>query len=64
MNTVGRILGKKAAKATVRHTAHGFASKAQRKPLRSGGLLGAGALVGGAAGWLAGRRKPPSQKTP
>ena len=51
---------KKATKATVRHSVHGFASKAQRQPLRSAGLLSAGgvvgATVGATAGWLAGRK--------
>jgi hypothetical protein len=60
MAKLSRTLGKKATKATVRHSVHGVASKAQRKPLRSATLLGAGGviggLLGGAAGWLAGRK--------
>ncbi|MHB1467705.1 MAG: hypothetical protein ACYCU0_03620 [Solirubrobacteraceae bacterium] len=59
MASIKRALGKKAAKATFRHSARGVAAKAQRKPLRSGGLLGAGALIGLAAGWLAGRKTAP-----
>jgi len=51
-----RTLGKKATKATVRHSVRGVASKAQRKPLRSATLLSVGGLVGAAAGWLAGRK--------
>jgi hypothetical protein len=53
---IGKTIGRKAAKATVRHSVRGFASKAQRKPLRSAGLLGAGGVIGAAAGWLAGRK--------
>jgi hypothetical protein len=34
----------------------GFASKAQRQPLRSASLLSVGGLVGAAAGWFAGRK--------
>jgi hypothetical protein len=56
MATLTRTLGKKATKATVRHSVRGVASKAQRKPMRSATLLSLGGLVGGAAGWLAGRR--------
>lgn len=53
---IGKTIGRKAAKATLRHSLHGFASKAQRKPLRSAGLLSVGGLVGALAGWLAGRK--------
>lgn len=49
-------LGKKAAKATVRHTARGVASKAQRKPLRSVTLLTIGWILGVTCGWLVGRK--------
>ena len=56
MATLTRTLGKKATKATVRHSVRGVASKAQRKPLRSATLLSVGGLVGAAAGWLAGRK--------
>ncbi|HTX09768.1 MAG TPA: hypothetical protein VME22_14200 [Solirubrobacteraceae bacterium] len=60
MATLSRTLGKKATKATMRHSVRGVASKAQRKPLRSATLLGTGGLLGGvlggAAGWLAGRK--------
>ena len=38
MANFGKTFQKKAAKATVRHSVHGVASKAQRKPLRSGTL--------------------------
>jgi hypothetical protein len=53
---IGKTVGRKAAKATFRHTARGVASKAQRKPLRSVTLLSAGGLIGAAAGWFAGRK--------
>lgn len=54
--TIGKTVGRKAAKATLRHSVRGFASKAQRKPLRSAGLLSAGGVIGAAAGWFAGRK--------
>ena len=53
---LGKTIGRKAAKATLRHSVRGFASKAQRRPLRSVSLLSAGGLIGAAAGWLAGRK--------
>jgi hypothetical protein len=56
MSKIGRKVGKKATKATVRHSVRGVASKAQRKPLRSAGLLSIGGIVGVTAGWLAGRK--------
>lgn len=56
MNSLGRKLGKKATKATLRHTVRGLLSKAQRQPFRSVTLLTAGGVMGMAAGWLAGRR--------
>ena len=54
MTSLGRTVGKKATKATVRHSVRGVASKAQRKPLRSATLLSVGGLFGAAAGWFAG----------
>lgn len=56
MSALTRTLGRKATKATVRHSVRGLTSKAQRKPLRSLSLLSLGGLVGGAAGWVAGRK--------
>jgi hypothetical protein len=53
MRTFKRLIARRAAKAAVKHTAHGVAAKARRRPLRSTTLLGAGAV----AGWLAGRRR-------
>ena len=56
MAKVGRTIGKKAAKATVRHSVRRVASKAQRKPVRSISLLSIGGAVGATAGWFAERR--------
>jgi hypothetical protein len=56
MAKLGRTIGKKATKATVRHSVRGVASKAQRRPLRSVGLLSVGGVIGATAGWFAGRR--------
>lgn len=56
MTTLSRIIGRRATKATVRHSVRGISSKAQRKPLRSVSLLSIGGAVGAAAGWLAGRK--------
>ena len=56
MANIRSSLGKKAARAALRHTVHGFASKAQRKPLRSATLLSVGGLIGAVSGWLAGRK--------
>jgi hypothetical protein len=50
------MIGIKATKAAGKHTARGVAAKAQRKPLRSATLLGAGVMVGLGAGFAAGRR--------
>lgn len=56
MKSVGRTIGKKAAKATAKHSVHGLSDKARRKPLRTTSLLGAGALAGLVIGWVTGRR--------
>ena len=56
MPTFARLIGKKATKATVRHSVRGVASKAQRKPLRSATLLSVSGLFGATAGWFAGRK--------
>ena len=47
---------KQAAKALVRHSAHGVVAKVERKPVRAASLLVTGLLVGSGAGWLAGRK--------
>ena len=56
MSSFGRTLGKKATKATVRHSVRGVASKAQRKPMRTATLLGAGGFAGVVTGFFAGRK--------
>lgn len=56
MSRLKRTIGIKATKAAAKHSAHGVADKAQRRPLRSATLLGAGILVGLGAGFAAGRR--------
>ncbi len=56
MSRLKRMIGIKATKAAAKHTVHGVSAKAQRKPLRSAGLLGAGIAVGLGAGFAAGRR--------
>ena len=56
MRSLGLAIGKKATKATVRHSVRGVASKAQRKPMRSATLLGMGGMLGAMAGLLAGRK--------
>ena len=49
------LLARKAVKTTAKHTARGTASKLKRDPMRTGTLLGLGALAGAAAVWLLGR---------
>ena len=49
------MLAKKAVKTTAKHTARGTTSKLKRDPMRTGTLLGLGALIGAAAVWLLGR---------
>jgi hypothetical protein len=56
MSSITNFIGKKAAKATLRHSVRGFSSKAQRQPLRSATLISVGGLVGAVSGWLAGRK--------
>ncbi len=56
MSRLKRMIGMKARKATAKHTVHGVAAKARRKPLRSATLVSAGIAVGLGAGFAAGRR--------
>lgn len=51
-----RMIGRKATKATVRHSVRGVSAKARRKPLRSVTLLMLGGVIGVTAGWFAGRK--------
>lgn len=53
--SIKQKLARKAVKSTAKHSAHGTASKLKRSPLRSTALLGLGAAVGLAVGWLLGR---------
>jgi hypothetical protein len=56
MAKIGNKLGRKAAKATAKHSVRGVVSKAQRQPMRSVTLLSLGGAIGATAGWLAGRK--------
>jgi hypothetical protein len=50
-----KVVARKAAKATVKHTAYGTASRLKRSPMRAVTLLAIGALIGVLAGWLLAR---------
>lgn len=56
MSRLKRMIGVKATKAAAKHTVRGASAKAQRKPLRTATLLGAGVVVGLGAGFAAGRK--------
>lgn len=56
MAKLNRKVERKAAKATVKHSARGLSSKAKRRPLRSVSLLSLGGAVGATVGWFAGRK--------
>jgi hypothetical protein len=53
---VKRLLVRKAAKASAKHTARGTASKLKRSPIRAGALLAVGGALGALTGWTAARR--------
>jgi hypothetical protein len=53
-------IGRKAAKATAKHSARGVKAKATREPVRAITLLGIGAAVGALGGWVAARAGEPS----
>jgi hypothetical protein len=55
-NKLGKQLGRKAVKVTLRHSVRGFGSKFKRQPVRSTTLLSIGGAVGATAGWIAGRK--------
>jgi hypothetical protein len=55
MSAIKNTIARKAAKAAVKHTAHGTASKLKRDPVRTATLLGVGGAFGALAGWMAGR---------
>jgi hypothetical protein len=56
MAKIGMTVGKKAAKATAKHSLKGVAAKAERRPFRSVTLLVLGGLIGAAVGWTAARK--------
>ncbi len=56
MTTPQKYLGRKAVRATLRHSVRGTASKARRNPPRTVTLLSVGAILGAIGGWLLGRR--------
>jgi len=60
MSSIKSTITRKAVKATAKHGAHGAATKLRRNPIRSVALVAAGALLGGLAGWTAGRSTAPS----
>jgi hypothetical protein len=64
MAKLGWTIGRKATKATAKHSLRGVSSKARRKPLRSASLLSIGGAVGVAAGWTAGRKTARSESIP
>ncbi len=55
MSSIKGTIARKAFKSTARHSAHGAASRLRRDRPRAVVLLALGALVGGFAGWVAGR---------
>jgi hypothetical protein len=58
MTNIRWTIGKKAARVAMRHSAHGVAAKARRRPLRSSTLVAIGAVIGAAASWIAAGRLP------
>jgi hypothetical protein len=53
--SVKNTIARKTAKTAAKHTAHGTASKLRRDRMRTATLLGVGGILGGVAGWIAGR---------
>lgn len=53
--SIKKAVARKAVRTTVKHSAHGTASKLKREPVRAATLLGLGGLLGGVATWLATR---------
>jgi hypothetical protein len=50
--SIKKIVARKAAKTTAKHTAHGAVSKLRREPIRAAALLTIGSVVGAVAGRL------------
>jgi hypothetical protein len=55
MSSIKGTIARKAVKSTAKHSAHGTASKLRRDRPRAAAMLALGAMIGGLAGWLAGR---------
>lgn len=53
--SIKKLVARKAAKTTAKHTAHGAVSKLKREPLRAATLLTIGSAVGAVAGWFLAR---------
>jgi hypothetical protein len=60
MKTPQKYVGRKAVKATLRHSVRGTAKKARREPPRAIALLGIGAVLGAVFGWLLASRRAPA----
>ena len=58
-----KVVARKAARSTAKHTARGTASKLKREPIRATTLLGLGCLLGGLAGWLIARGAPSARRS-
>jgi hypothetical protein len=64
MNKPTTFLGRKAAKATVKHSVRGTVKKAKREPPRTVTLVSIGAVFGVVVGWLLGNRRAGSETDP
>jgi hypothetical protein len=58
------FLGRKAAKATVKHSVRGSVAKAKREPPRTLTLLAVGAVFGVVVGWLLANHRAGSETDP
>ena len=57
MSKPATYLGRKAAKATVKHGVRGTVTKAKREPPRTLSVLAIGLVVGAIVGWLIARKR-------
>jgi hypothetical protein len=60
MTSPKQYIGRKAVKATVRHTVRGTAAKARREPPRAISLIGLGIVLGAVAGLILARARSAS----
>jgi hypothetical protein len=60
MNSPKQYVGRKAVKATVRHSVRGTAKKARREPPRAVSLIGLGIVLGAVASWILARNRSSS----